>query len=597
MATEMLKSGGKQRQYLLQDVTEPELYREMFPYDEVPRFMFDGVSVPMALPEDFWITDTTFRDGQQSRPPYTVEQVVDLYELLHRLDGHSGLIRACEYFLYTEKDKEAVRRCLERRYKYPEVTGWIRAVKSDFALVREMGLKETGVLTSASDYHIFLKLKKTRKQVMEDYLAIVKEALSHNIRVRCHLEDITRADIYGFCIPFAQEVMKLAEESRIPIKLRLCDTMGYGLPNSQATLPRSVPKLMYAFMHHGGVPSHLLEWHGHNDFHRVHVNSVTAWLYGCSGVNSSLLGFGERTGNSPLEALVVEYLSLKPDAKGIDTTVITEIGEYFRNQVRAEIPTNYPFVGEDFNTTRAGIHADGVIKNEEIYNIFNTTKLLNRPLEVDITDKSGVAGIAHWVNRHLPIKGAEPVDKRHQGIAKINAAVLKEYEAGRNTSMSNDELYKLAERNLPEYFESDFDWLKKQAKKVAKELIGKLADHALVRSMDAAKMLPLLQQAEADDPYIQLIAVVNTEGKMVALATAVTDKAKYKAALGDDFSDREWFIQPMKNGKVAVSDLYTSRITGVLCITVSAPVTNDAGVTVGVIELDIKFEELVKARG
>ena len=188
------------------------------------------------------------------------------------------------------------------------------------------------------------------------------------------------------------------------------------------------------------------------------------------------------------------------------------------------------------------------------------------------------------------------MDKRHQGIAKMNVAVLREFEAGRNTSMSNEELYKLAERHLPEYFESEFDWLKKQAKKVAKELISKLADNPLVRSMDAAKMLPVLQQAEADDPYIQLIAVVNTEGKMVALVTAITDKAKYKAALGDDFSDREWFIQPMKNGKVAVSDLYTSRITGALCITVSAPVINDKGVTAGIIELDIKFEQLVKAR-
>ena len=118
----------------------------------------------MNMPDEIWITDTTFRDGQQSRPPYTVKQIVDLFDLIHKLGGSKGLIRQCEFFLYSDKDKEAVRKCLDRGYKYPEVTGWIRAVKSDFKLVKEMGLKETGILCSASDYHIYLKLNKTRNR-------------------------------------------------------------------------------------------------------------------------------------------------------------------------------------------------------------------------------------------------------------------------------------------------------------------------------------------------------------------------------------------------------------------------------------------------
>ena len=80
--------------------------------------------------------------------------------MLHKLGGANGVIRQCEFFLYSDKDKEAVRKCQERNYRYPEITGWIRATKEDFKLVKEMGLKETGILTSVSDYHIFLKLKK-----------------------------------------------------------------------------------------------------------------------------------------------------------------------------------------------------------------------------------------------------------------------------------------------------------------------------------------------------------------------------------------------------------------------------------------------------
>ena len=120
----------------LQDVAEPNLFRDVFPYTELPRVPFDGQGVPMARAKQIWITDTTFRDGQQARPPYTVAQVVDIFRLLSRLDGGSGIIRASEFFLYSKRDRQAVDQCRELGVKYPHVTGWIRAVKSDFKLVK-----------------------------------------------------------------------------------------------------------------------------------------------------------------------------------------------------------------------------------------------------------------------------------------------------------------------------------------------------------------------------------------------------------------------------------------------------------------------------
>jgi len=126
-----------------------------------------------------------------------VEQIVDLFDMLHKLGGPNGVIRQSEFFLYSEKDKEAAQKCIERNYRYPEITGWIRAVKEDFRLVKEMGLKETGILTSVSDYHIFLKLKKNRRVVLREYLSIVSAALDLGIVPRCHFEDITRAISMG----------------------------------------------------------------------------------------------------------------------------------------------------------------------------------------------------------------------------------------------------------------------------------------------------------------------------------------------------------------------------------------------------------------
>lgn len=426
--------------YTLVDVGEPNVFRNLFPYDEVPKIAFNDRIVPHNFPEEIWITDTTFRDGQQSRAPYSTEQIVTIFDYLHRLGGPKGIIRQSEFFLYSKKDRDAVYKCMEKGYQFPEVTSWIRASKKDFQLVKDIGMKETGILVSCSDYHIFYKMKMTRREAMNHYLNVVQECLETGVAPRCHLEDITRSDIHGFVIPFCMELMKLGERYRIPVKIRACDTMGYGVNFSGAVIPRSVQGIIYGLLTHGGVPSHLIEWHGHNDFYKAVTNSTTAWLYGACGINCSLFGIGERTGNTPLEAMVFEYAQLKGTLDGMDTTVITELADYFTKEIGYKIPPRTPFVGKNFNVTRAGIHADGLLKNEEIYNIFDTEKFLNRPALVAVSNTSGLAGIAHWINTYFKLKGDEIVDKNDPLVIKVKEWVDEEYDSGRVTVITDEEL-------------------------------------------------------------------------------------------------------------------------------------------------------------
>lgn len=426
--------------YSLQDVKEPELYRDFYDYNEVPKVAFNHRRVPMSMPKDIWITDTSLRDGQQSVEPYTVKQIVDLYKLMSKLGGPYGIIRQTEFFVYSKKDREALAKCQELGLKFPEITTWIRASKEDFKLVRDLGVRETGILVSCSDYHIFKKLKKTRKEAMDGYLAAVAEAFEAGVMPRCHLEDITRADFYGFVVPFVNELMKMSKDAGIPVRIRACDTMGYGVPYSEVALPRSVPGIIYGLRHYSDVPSEMLEWHGHNDFYKAVANASTAWLYGASAVNCSLLGIGERTGNVPLEAMIMEYASLRGSLDGMDTTVITEIAEYFKNEMGYDIPPMTPFVGRNFNVTRAGIHADGLLKDEEIYNIFNTEKILNRPASVAIGKTSGLAGIAYWLNNNYKSDLKKVYDKKDPLVIALKEWVDKEYEDGRQTAISNGEI-------------------------------------------------------------------------------------------------------------------------------------------------------------
>jgi isopropylmalate/homocitrate/citramalate synthase len=422
------------------DRPEPNLLRAEFPYSRIPPIRFEADTVAQALPSDLWITDTTFRDGQQARAPYTVEQIVRLYDLLNELGG--PVIRQTEFFAYTPVDREAIAACQQR--PGPEVTTWMRASLDDLKAVSKTGVKETGILVSASDYHIYLKMNRTRRQAAEDYGRVVRAVIQAGLRPRCHLEDLTRADLDGFVAPLVESLQAIGREANVPVKFRLCDTMGFGLPWPEAALPRGVPRLVQFFTQTLGVGPELLEWHGHNDFHRGEVNTVAAWLYGCAAANGSLFGFGERTGNPPLEALVIDYVGLRGETPGVDTTAITRAAAYFRDQLGTPLPANYPFAGAGFNVTSAGIHADGLLKNEEIYNIFDTARILDRPLGITVNDRSGLAGVAYWINTTLGLKGPGQVPKDDPRVLAIHREVERQYAAGRTTGFSPDEMLALA---------------------------------------------------------------------------------------------------------------------------------------------------------
>jgi hypothetical protein len=390
--------------------------------------------------------------------------------------------------------------------------------------------------------------------------------------------------------------MELSKESKIPIKVRACDTMGYGVPYPEASIPRSVPKLIYKLIKEGGVPPEQLEWHGHNDFHKVLANASVAWLYGCSAANGTLLGFGERTGNPPIEGLIMDYISLTGKQNGIDTSVITEMARYFKEEIGYQIPPNYPFVGSEFNTTAAGIHADGLIKNEEIYNIFDTTKILNRPMGITITDKSGTAGVAFWLNSHLGLSGEQRIPKNHPAVTEIFNWVTDQYAKKRNTSISTDEMVEQIKIHLPEYMESDFVKLKKQTEHIAKHLIDDLSEDPAIRSGDLDKQEPILSKFRKDNPFIQFIYIIGKNGiRTTNTIVSKKDEGLFKKLdPQENYSDRTWFKLAVEKDDTIVSNFYNSKITNKLCITVATPIKDKKGKLIGVIGADIRFEDIAK---
>ncbi len=582
-----------QNDYSLVNRTEPELYRDIFPYTEVPKIVFDDHLIAYDVPTQVFISDTTFRDGQQAREPFTVKQIVDIYVLLSKLSGDKGIIRQSEFFMYSEKDKLALEKVLELGLRFPEVTGWIRAQKSDFELLKPFNLKETGILTSVSDYHIYMKLKMDRKQAFDFYVDIVAHSLENGIIPRCHFEDITRADLYGFSIPLAQKLMEMSKQAGMPVKIRLCDTMGYGVPYPGATAPRGVAKICHAFRHDAGVPSEWLEWHGHNDFHKVLVNTTEAWLHGVAGANCALFGLGERTGNCPTEGMIFEYLSLYGNNMGIDTTVITELKEYFEKELGHVFPRNYPFIGDDFNTTKAGIHADGMVKNEEIYNVFDTVSLLNRAPGVSITDKTGTAGVIHWIFKNYPKAQSLGFTKKHPKVIKVYDWIVEEYNHGRITSISDQEMEKAVRHYFPELVHTTYIELRERISQRAEKIIEETSMMPEVKSLIPSDFEPILNELAQKDIAMKLISITNIDGKKIGknITQLCDQKAYEEKMLDEDFSDREWFIEPMKDGQTHIAEIYMSKVTGNLTMTVSTPIFDDSDHIIGILAIDFNFDE------
>jgi isopropylmalate/homocitrate/citramalate synthase len=368
-------------------------------------------SVPAQSPKTHpkRITDTTLRDGSQD-PRFALfphETKLRYFDLLHKLDNGTGGIENLEVFIYQKRDQWVLEKLLERGYEFPRVTTWTRATPKDIKLLVSISqgqVKETGMLASASDHHIFDRLGyQSKEAAIEKYLAPILAAVENGIRPRVHLEDATKADIPGFVIPFVKRVM---EETKGEACFRVCDTMGWGVPYPRASLPAGIPKLISILLEETGAE---LEFHGHNDFGLAIANSVAAWVYGCNRVNATFAGMGERTGNTSLEQMVAALIRFFGDP-GFDLHVLGKMADLISREVHA-ISSRAPIIGKAIFTTQAGLHQTGVKRHGEapgglIYLPYSPSLVGRQEVELHrIGGLTGMEGLVAVLNQELHARG------------------------------------------------------------------------------------------------------------------------------------------------------------------------------------------------
>jgi isopropylmalate/homocitrate/citramalate synthase len=423
---------------------EGVFYRDLYPFIDVPRI---GRVADRFIEENLskiYLTDTTLRDGQQGWRPFTVEECERIYELLVDI---GKAIRSTEVFLYTDKDREAVKRLLDYGYEYPKIIGWIRATYSDLQLVIDAHLDEAVILASISDYHIKHKFNAPRDIVLNKYLEVIEKSLSYGIVSRVSLEDITRADVEGVVIPFVKKLLNLSERYKVPIKIKLPDTLGVGLPFYEVQLPRSIPRVVKA-IRDAGVDPENIEFHAHNDLGLAVANQLAAWLYGAAGANCTLLGIGERAGNCPLEVMAVHYAGIK-SSNDINLKALSRITDLFEKMGYRTID-HYPIIGRNAFRTKAGIHVDGLMKNPEVYLPFDPMKVLGKPYSVAITPYSGRAAVVLWIRNYLGYNGISKDDTRV--IAIYNEIIDYFNKINRVEPLTDEEMANFVKKYMPELF-------------------------------------------------------------------------------------------------------------------------------------------------
>jgi isopropylmalate/homocitrate/citramalate synthase len=394
-------------------------YEGQFPPSSLEPERPMSIPSPSARSHPKRITDTTLRDGAQD-PCFALfphETKLRYYDLLHELDNGTGRIENVEVFIYQKRDKWVLEKLLERNYEFPQVTTWTRATPKDIKLLVELSqgrVKETGMLASASDHHIFDKLNHPSKEAaIEKYLIPIMTALENGIRPRVHLEDATKADIAGWVIPFMKRVL---DETKGRACFRICDTMGWGVPDPHAGLPTGIPKLISVLYEETGAE---LEFHGHNDFGLATANSIAAWIYGCNRVNTAFASMGERTGNTSFEQMLAAMVRFYGDP-GLNLGVLAEITKLIHTEVYP-VSSKAPLIGSGIFTTQAGLHQTGVQRHNEapgglIYLPYSPNLVGREQVELHrIGGLTGMEGVVTVLNQELEAEGEK---RRHTMVSR-----------------------------------------------------------------------------------------------------------------------------------------------------------------------------------
>ncbi|KAF8082330.1 hypothetical protein N665_0832s0004 [Sinapis alba] len=333
--------------------------------------------IPNNLPDKNYVRvfDTTLRDGEQSpgaalTPPQKIEIAWQLAKL--RVD-----IMEVGFPVSSEEEFETIKTIAKTvGNEVDEETGYIpvicviarskeRDIKAAWESVKYAKMPRIVIFTSTSDIHLKYKLKMNRDEVVEMVGSSIRFAKSLGFKdIEFGCEDGGRSDKDYVCKVFEEAIKAGATTLAFP------DTVGINMPQEYGEL------VSYIKANTPGIDDVIISAHCHNDLGVATANTIAGICAGARQVEVTINGIGERSGNAPLEEVVMalkcrgEYLMGGVYTR-IDTHQIMATSKMVQEYTGLYVQPHKPIVGANCFVHESGIHQDGILKNRSTYEILS----------------------------------------------------------------------------------------------------------------------------------------------------------------------------------------------------------------------------------
>lgn len=377
--------------------------------------MKDNSLVLAKLNNPVIFCDTTLRDGEQAAG--IVFANIEKLRIAKLLDELGVQQIECGIPAMGGDEKKAIRKIAQMGLN-ASILGWNRASLEDLEHSLDCDVDSVAISMSASDIHIEHKLRKSREWVLDRIQEAVEFASDHGLYISCNGEDASRADP-EFMVEFAKTAADAGAH-----RIRYCDTIGIDEPFS-------------AFQNVKRIVDNVdvdVEMHTHNDFGMATANAVAGIKAGAKFVSTTVMGIGERTGNTPLEEIVMACKHLLKIHTGVETERLKEVAEFVAKASARDIPPWKPIVGENCFAHEAGIHTDGVIKYLSNYEPYAPEEV-GQTRKIIIGKHSGKSTIVSAL--------AEKGIKVDENTASILLARVRSASVSLKRSLSSNELFYL----------------------------------------------------------------------------------------------------------------------------------------------------------
>ncbi len=314
------------------------------------------------------IFDTTLRDGEQS--PGATMTSAEKFEVARALARLGVDVIEAGFPAASPDDLEAVRRIAvevgnaDDGSPTPVICGLARTTRNDidkaWEAIQPAAHPRIHTFLATSEIHMQHKLKMTREQVVERVREMVTYARSLCEDVEFSPEDAGRSDPV-----FLYEVLAVAIESGATT-LNIPDTVGYTLPDEFGRLIAGI------IANTPGIENCVVSVHCHDDLGLATANTLAGLVAGARQAEVTINGIGERAGNTALEEVVMALQTRRPIYQlttGIDASQITRISKLVSNYTGISVQPNKAIVGANAFAHEAGIHQDGMLKNQQTYEI------------------------------------------------------------------------------------------------------------------------------------------------------------------------------------------------------------------------------------